>query len=83
MVVAKKVLHQSTNIFEKSPNGPELIGNVNFPLYCHWKKHARHGYLFTGKLRARDGPIIHCRIKFHLWREFYHANICDGEVVGA
>lgn len=81
VVVAKKVLHQTEKIFEKSADSSEILGNVNFPLYCHWKKHVKHGYLFTGNLMDGEGPVIRCRIKFRFWRRLYHKNICDSMIM--
>ena len=81
VVVAKKVLHQTANIFEKSSESSEILGNVNFPLYCHWKKQAKHGYLITGNLKEGEGPVIGCRIKFKLWRRLYRKNICDSMIM--
>ena len=77
VVIAKKILHQTANIFQKSSDTSEILGNVNFPLYCHWKKHVKHGYLFTGNLKVGEGPVVECRIKFNRWRRLYHKNICD------
>ena len=77
VVVVKKILHQSANIFQKSSDSSEILGNVNFPLYCHWKKGVKHGYLYTGNLKGGEGPVVQCRIKFGLWRRLYHKNICD------
>ena len=81
VVIAKKILHQTANIFQKSSESSEILGNVNFPLYCHWKKHGKHGYLFTGNLKDGEGPVIQCRIKFALWRRLYHKNICDSMIM--
>ena len=80
VVVAKKVLRQTANIFQSKGSSSEILGNVNFPLYCHWKKRSKHGYLFTGKLEPGRGPVVTCRIKFGLWRKLYHKRIC-GSVV--
>ena len=81
VVVVKRILHQTTNIFQNSSDTSEILGNVNFPLYCHWKKHVKRGYLFTGNLKIGEGPVVLCRIKFGLWRRLYHKNICDSMII--
>lgn len=77
VVVAKNVIHQTINIFQKLSDSSEMLGNVNFPLYCHWKKHTKRGYLFTGKLMDGIGPVVVCRIKFKIWERLYYQNLCD------
>ncbi|XP_028406610.1 meteorin-like protein [Dendronephthya gigantea] len=77
LVVVKKVLRQTANIFQSKGSSSEILGSVNFPLYCHWKKRSKHGYLFTGKLEPGWGPVVRCRIKFGLWRRLYHRKICS------
>ena len=80
-MVASQVLHQSYGIFKKAENAEEFVSNINFPLYCHWKKRSKHGYLFTGSIKDGVGPVLQCRIKFSQWKRVYHKDICDTMVV--
>ena len=80
VVVATNVLQQSYEIF-KSSTSDEVVGNVNFPLYCHWKKRSKHGFLFTGQIQNGIGPVVQCRIKFSRWKRIYHKDICRAMTV--